>query len=133
MMRTMVAAVAFAALATSATAQTAAPAPAAPAATPAPDTGEAKKVLAGIKSDTGKLAMYCEAQALYAKADDAAEKNDEKGADDFGKQAEEKTKGLGADFEKINQSTAEVDPESAEGKELYAAWEDLDKGCPAAK
>lgn len=93
------------------------------------DIAAAKKMIAAIQADKGKLATYCEAQKLYAKADEAAEKKDEKAAEEHGKKADELSKKLGPDYEKVNAVGAELDPESAQGKEFNGALDALDKNC----
>jgi hypothetical protein len=93
------------------------------------DVAAAKKTIAAIQADKGKLKIYCDAQALYAKADEAAEKKDEKAAEESGKKADDLAKTLGPDFDKIGAVGAELDPESASGKEFNTALEALDKSC----
>lgn len=93
------------------------------------DIAAAKKAITAIQSDKARLKSYCESQALYAKADEAAEKKDEKAAEESGKKADEISKSLGADYDKIGAVGAELDPESASGKEFNAALENLDKAC----
>jgi hypothetical protein len=126
-----VGAVALFALATPALAQDAGksePAPEAAKVSEA-DVAAAKKTITAIQADKAKLKTYCDAQALYAKADEAAEKKDEKAAEESGKKADELAKSLGPDFDKIGAVGAELDPESASGKEFNTALEALDKSC----
>jgi hypothetical protein len=93
------------------------------------DIAAAKKAIASIQADKAKLKTYCDAQALYAKADEAAEKKDEKTAEENGKKADGLAKTLGPDFDKIGAVGAEIDPESANGKEFNTSLEALDKAC----
>ena len=93
------------------------------------DVAAAKKAIATIQADKAKLKTYCDAQALYAKADEAAEKKDEKTAEENGKKADALAKTLGPDFDKIGAVGAEIDPESASGKEFNTSLEALDKAC----
>lgn len=93
------------------------------------DVAAAKKAISAIQGDKAKLKTYCDAQALYAKADDAAEKKDEKTAEENGKKADALAKTLGPDFDKIGAVGAEIDPESPSGKEFNASLEALDKAC----
>jgi hypothetical protein len=93
------------------------------------DVAAAKKMIEAIQADKAKLKIYCETQELYAKADEAAEKKDEKTAETYGVKADELAKTLGPDYEKIGMVGAELDPESASGKEFNAAFEALDKLC----
>jgi hypothetical protein len=93
------------------------------------DVAAAKKAISAIQGDKTKLKTYCDAQALYAKADEAAEKKDEKTAEENGKKADGLAKTLGPDFDKIGAVGAEIDPESASGKEFNASLESLDKAC----
>lgn len=93
------------------------------------DVAAAKKAIATIQADKAKLKTYCDAQALYAKADEAAEKKDEKTAEENGKKADALAKTLGQDFDKIGAVGAEIDPEFASGKEFNTSLEALDKAC----
>jgi hypothetical protein len=93
------------------------------------DIAAAKKTIAAIQADKAKLKTYCDTQALYAKADEAAEKKDEKTAEENGKKADAMAKTLGPDYDKIGAVGAELDPESASGKEFNTALEALDKAC----
>lgn len=100
--------------------------------TKAPDSGakiaEAGKMISQLKQDKEKLKIYCEVQSLREKSDQAAEK-DQKQAEALSSQADEKSKQLGSDFDKLMELVSEVDPESEGGKKIYAQLDELDKGC----
>lgn len=133
MKSTFVGAIALFALAAPAFAQDAAKPDAAPKEEPVKvteaDVAAAKKMIATIQADKAKLKTYCDTQALYQKADEAAEKKDEKTAEELGNKADAQAKTLGPDYDKINMVDAELDPESASGKEYHTAREALDKLC----
>ena len=90
---------------------------------------EAAAVLAGIQKDKAKLKSYCEMQELFNKSAEAAEKKNTDEANTINKQAEEKAKGLGADFQKVMALEEEINPESAEGKQFFDALEAIEKDC----
>ncbi|MBC8051287.1 MAG: hypothetical protein SGJ17_09165 [Hyphomicrobiales bacterium] len=90
---------------------------------------EVAKLAADIKGDAAKLKSYCEMQDLYNQSYEAGEKKDEKKAEELANKADDLGKGLGGDYEKIMNAGADIDPESKEGQEFYAGFEDLDKSC----
>jgi hypothetical protein len=87
------------------------------------------KLAASIKGDAAKLKSYCEMQDLYNQSYDAGEKKDEKKAEELANKADEIGKSLGAEYEKVMNAGADIDPETKEGQEFYAGFEDLDKAC----
>lgn len=87
------------------------------------------KVAADIKADKTKLKTYCDMQKLYNDSYEASEKKDDKKAEELAKQADELGKGLGGEYEKVITAGQDIDPESKEGQEFYAGFEDLDKAC----
>lgn len=93
---------------------------------------EAAGALGQIQKDKAKAKTYCEMQDLYNKSSEASEKKDEKAAEDFGKQADEKAKALGPDFEKVMALEEDINPDTAEGKAFFDALETLEKGCQSS-
>ncbi len=87
------------------------------------------KVVAAIQADKAKVKTYCDMQKLYDQSYEASDKKDEKKAEELGKKADELRKQLGPDYEKIDAAAQDIDPESKEGQEFYAAFEPLDKAC----
>lgn len=96
---------------------------------PKPTKAEVEKLVGSITGDKARMAQYCEMIKLYNDAYEAGEKKDEKAAEDLAQKADEIGEKLGPDYEKVIDGLAEVDPESEEGKALFAAFEPLDKGC----
>jgi hypothetical protein len=100
-----------------------------PAPPPKPTKADVAKAVQLISADKAKLATYCQLAALdeqMAKADAA---KDTKKLEELGKKAETLQQGLGPDYVKLTAGLEQVDPTSAEGKELLAAFEPLDKSC----
>jgi hypothetical protein len=93
---------------------------------------EAAAALGTIQKDKAKVKTYCEMQDLYNKSSEASEKKDEKAAEDLGKQADEKAKALGADFEKVMALEEDINPDTAEGKAFFDALETLEKSCQSS-
>jgi hypothetical protein len=100
------------------------------AAPPKPSKAEVEKLVKGIQGDKAKVKQYCDMVKLYNEAYDAGEKKDEKKADELAQKADEMGKQLGGDYERIIDGLSEVDPESDDGKALFATFEPLDKECP---
>lgn len=90
---------------------------------------EAVKIIASVKGDKAKLKAYCDSQALYAQADEAAEKNDTKKADELAEKADEMGAKVGEAFDDVMVLAAELDPEKAEGKKFFDALDGLDAAC----
>jgi len=90
---------------------------------------DAAAALGDIQKDKAKMKTYCEMQDLYNKSSEASEKKDEKNAEALGKQADDKAKALGADFEKVMALEEDINPDTAEGKAFFDALEALEKSC----
>jgi hypothetical protein len=93
---------------------------------------EAAAALGEIQKDKGKMKTYCEMQDLYNKSSEASEKKDEKTAETLGKQADDKAKALGDDFQKVMALEEDINPDTAEGKAFFDALEALEKSCQAS-
>jgi hypothetical protein len=107
-------------------AQAQAPAPAAPK----PTKADVQKVVALINGDKAKLDTYCKLAALDAQMAKAAEAHDDKTLETLGKQADTLQQTLGPEYARLTAGLEQVDPQSAEGKDLISAFEALDKACP---
>lgn len=90
---------------------------------------DAVKVISQIKGDKEKVKLYCEAQDLYNQAADAAEKKDEKKAEELGTKADELVGKLGGDYQKLDEAMGKVDPNSDEVKKIAAEFAKLDESC----
>lgn len=93
---------------------------------------DAAVALGQIQKDKTKVKTYCEMQDLYNKSSEASEKKDEKTAEDLGKQADDKAKALGDDFQKVMALEEDINPDTAEGKAFFDALEALEKSCQAS-
>jgi hypothetical protein len=97
---------------------------------PKPTKAEVDKVVKSISGDPAKSKQYCDMVKAYNAAYEAGEKKDDKKADELSQQADKMSDALGADYAKVIDGLSDVDPESAEGKELFASFEPLDSKCP---
>lgn len=97
---------------------------------PPPTKADIEKLVKQISADKEQINAYCQMVKLYNEAYDAGEKQDEKKAEELAQKADEMGEKLGEEYARIIDGLAEVDPESEEGKALYAAFEPLDKECP---
>jgi hypothetical protein len=96
---------------------------------PAPSKADVQKVVGIITGDKAKLATYCKLASLddqMQKADEAKDKNK---FDALNKEAETLQQSLGPEYAKMAAGLDGVDPDSAQGKELLAVLEALDKTC----
>jgi hypothetical protein len=87
-----------------------------------PPVAEAIKTLQTVGNDPARLKLYCDiqqaAEALGDKEDAAAEEK-----------IDQMTKQLGPDFEKAFAVMEELDENSADAKEFYEAFDQLDTKC----
>jgi hypothetical protein len=97
-----------------------------------PTKADVDKVVQLISADKAKTKIYCDMAKLERSLDGLDEKKDAKKIEAIGKQLAELGKKLGPEFVKLMDGMQEIDPESAEGKELTAAMEPLDKLCGKA-
>jgi hypothetical protein len=106
-------------------------APAAPAApsAPKPTKADIQKVVATIIADKAKTKVYCDITKLEQQLAKLDEKKDAKKIEDLGRQSQAMEQKLGPEYVKVMDGMQDVDPDSAEGKDLYSALEPLDKAC----
>lgn len=98
-------------------------------AAPKPSKAEVDSLVKAISADKARIGQYCEMVKLYNESYEVGEK-DEKKAEELAEKADELGEKLGDDYSKVVDGLAEVDPESEEGKLLFAAFEPLDGSCP---
>ncbi|MGC2045837.1 MAG: hypothetical protein WA669_18600 [Pseudolabrys sp.] len=91
---------------------------------------DAQKVVKIIKDDKAKTQIYCEIAKLGDQADDAAQKKDEKKADELNQKMEELAKKLGPEYNAILAALQDTDMESEDGQEIGQTLETLDSLCP---
>jgi hypothetical protein len=96
-----------------------------------PTKADIEKVVQIVSADKAKLKVYCDMSKLQEEAQKLDEKKDAKKLADIDKKLEAMGKKLGPEYVKLMQGLQSIDPNSAEGKELYAAFEPLDKMCTA--
>ena len=106
------------------------PAPKGAPATKGPSKADVQKVADQIKGDKAKLDAYCQISKLGDQMQAASEKKDKKKMDDLNKQADTLSQKIGPDYVRVSTAMENVDPESAQGKELIAVFDSLDASCP---
>lgn len=90
-----------------------------------PEVEAAIKAVAKIEADPATFQSYCKLSKEMA----AAEEEDSPKAEELGKQLEELMKTIGPDVAAAWELVDELDPESADGKALLAAYEALEEKC----
>jgi hypothetical protein len=103
-----------------------------PPAAAKPTKADVQKVVQLISADKAKTKIYCDMTKLEGQLSGLDEKKDAKKIEAIGKQLDEMGAKLGPEYVKLMEAMQEIDPESAEGKELFAAFEPLDKSCGKA-
>jgi hypothetical protein len=96
---------------------------------PKPTKADVQKLVESIQSDKAKTQQYCDMMKLYDQAADAEEKKDSKKAEEMAKKADDASKSLGPDYEKVMAGLQQIDPASPEGQELSAVLDPLDNSC----
>jgi hypothetical protein len=99
---------------------------------PMPTKAEVQKVVQMVSNDKTKTQRYCELGKVNQQLAQADEKHDAKALEALGKQADDLAHKIGPDFVKLMDALDEVDENSAQGKDLIAAVETLDKLCAAS-
>ncbi len=90
---------------------------------------DVQKLIGQIETDPKRVTAYCDMSKLYNEAYEAGEKKDEKKAQELGKKADDMGASLGGDYVRIMDALQEIDPASAEGKTVIAAFEPLEQKC----
>ena len=100
-----------------------------PGAGPKPTKAAAQKVVQIISGDKAKTGCYCQIAALGEQIDEADQKKDQKKVDELSKKADDLSKQLGPEYASLMDGMQNVNPDSAEGKDIGATLEQLDKLC----
>ena len=101
----------------------------APPAGPKPTKADVQKVVQIVSSDKAKTATYCDMAKLDDQIAEADSKKDQKKVDELSKQADALGQKLGPEYVSLMTGLQQIDPSSAEGKDLSTALEALDKLC----
>ncbi|MBO0757523.1 MAG: hypothetical protein J2P54_16860, partial [Bradyrhizobiaceae bacterium] len=100
-----------------------------PANVPKPTKADAQKVVQSIGGDKAKLQTYCDLGKLNQQMAAADEKKDTKTLQDLGPKADALAEKLGPDYNKLMDGLDQIDENSADGKDIAAAFDSLDKQC----
>jgi hypothetical protein len=96
---------------------------------PKPTKADVQKVLQAIGSDKAKMQNYCDLTKLNQQMADADEKKDTKTLQDLGPKADALMDKLGPEYANMMDGLDQVDENSAEGKDIAASFDTLDKQC----
>jgi hypothetical protein len=102
----------------------------APPAGPKPTKADVQKVVQIISADKAKTTTYCDLAKLDDQIGEAQDKKDQKKIDELGKQYDAMAQKLGPEYVSLDNGLRQVDPSSADAKDLFAPFEALDKLCP---
>jgi hypothetical protein len=100
-----------------------------PANAPKPTKTGAQKFVQSIGSDKAKLQTYCDLDKLNQQIYAADEKKDTKTLQDLAPKAVALAEKLGPDYKKLIDQLDQADDNSAEFKEIAAAFNSLGKQC----
>jgi hypothetical protein len=90
---------------------------------------QASKVLNAIANDKAKLKTYCDIARINQQMVEADKKKDGKALQALGEKADRLEEALGPDYVGLMLGLEELDPNSADGKAVTAAFASADKKC----
>ena len=90
------------------------------------------KVVRLISTNKAKLKTYCDMTKIGEQMSKLDQEKDAKKLQDLGKQLHALAQKLGPEYAKLMERMQDIDPDSAEGKELIAPFEPLDEQCGKA-
>jgi hypothetical protein len=96
---------------------------------PKPTKADVQKVVKTISGDKAKTKLYCDLTRLNDEIAAADEKKDTKKVEALGKQIETAEDKLGPDYVNMINGLEQIDPDSKEGKDLFAVLEPLEDLC----
>ena len=97
---------------------------------PKPTLADVQKLVQSIAADKVKLKAYCDMGKIQEQMEEAEqEKGNAKKLDALSVKAENLSKQLGPDYDRVMGGLDGVDPNSAEGKRYTALFEPLFKQC----
>jgi hypothetical protein len=97
---------------------------------PKPTLADVQKLVQSIAADKVKLMAYCDMGKIQEQMEEAEqEKGNAKKLDALSVKAENLSKQLGPDYDRVMGGLDGVDPNSAEGKRYTALFEPLFKQC----
>ena len=124
----LVALVALLMFASIASAQQPQPRPAPPKG-PKPTAADVQRVVASITADKAKVQIYCDLAKLDEQMMIASQKKDNKTLQTLGKKMADMEQKLGPDYANLMDAMQQIEPDSADAKQLTAPFEALDKQC----
>ena len=83
-----------------------------------------------IGADPVKKQAYCEIGKLGPQMDAAEQKKDNKKMEELGKKMDELGQKIGPEYAKVMEAVEKIDRNSAEGKRLTPAMQEMTRMCP---
>lgn len=96
---------------------------------PKPTVADVQRVIGSITADKAKTQVYCDIVKIDDQLEQAEKKKDEKQAQELANKSEQMVQKLGPEYTALLVNLQQVDPSSAEGKQIVAAFETLEKNC----
>jgi hypothetical protein len=96
---------------------------------PKPTIAQVRKLVQMISSNKAKLKAYCEANQLDEQIVEAERRTDSHALEDLNAKADSLERQISPEYTKVMDGLEEVDPNSAEGKQIAAAINTLMKQC----
>jgi hypothetical protein len=102
-----------------------------PSSPPSPSIADVQKIVQMVTADKAKVQIYCQLGKLNDQIAEADQKNDSKAVETLGKQIDELEQKMGPDYVKLMTALdqSQLDPNSALGKQIVAAFDPLEKQC----
>ena len=96
---------------------------------PKPTIAQVRKLVEVISSNKAKLKAYCDANQLDEQIAEAERRKDSHALEDLNAKADSLERQISPEYTKVMDGLEEVDPNSAEGKQIAAAINTLMKQC----
>ena len=96
---------------------------------PKPTIAQVRKLVKMISSNKAKLKTYCDANQLDEQIVEAERRKDSHALEDLNAKADSLERQISPEYTKVMDGLEEVDPNSAEGKQIAAAINTLMKQC----
>lgn len=96
---------------------------------PKPTIAQVRKLVKMISSHKAKLKTYCDANQLDEQIVEAERRKDSHALEDLNAKADSLERQISPEYTRVMDGLEEVDPNSAEGKQIAAAINTLMKQC----
>jgi hypothetical protein len=96
---------------------------------PKPTIAQVRKLVQTISSNKAKLKAYCDANQLDEQIVEAGRRKDSHALEDLNAKVDSLERQISPEYTKVMDGLEEVDPNSADGKQIAAAISTLMKQC----